>query len=695
MRAELQNGTSLRFASRLTQLLAIGWVAVLALVFMVHGNGGLDFVTLVQLAGVALPTPAIGPHFGEFWRAELMDAGSAIVILATAFAVGAVALNRWIPGRDLLAALFSLAAGLWILSVAVLLVGAVSLARLPWVFLLGACWLLPAARRFFHRPPPDPARLDGWGKLMLVCIIAATVLGLFGAMAPPFEYDEMVYHLGAPAEYLKAGHIVALPHNFYSNLPQLTEMLYLLAMKMSSGVAAKWLHWSFGVFAAVAVYAIAARLWTRRVGVTAAALFYCLPFVNDLSVTARVDLATTFFATLAFGALLVKRKEGSDHGDDDAGWWLAALAVGAAIATKWPAIPVVFLPAAGFVAVTTRSFRRLSIFSLLCFVLVVPWLVKNCLLTGNPVYPLFPGVFPSSHWSAAQASLFAEKHYATFNRADWIQFVERVWHYSFPASAAGGYSGGDPFASPLLLMTAPLILLLRNATLPARRAGWLFAAGYAGWFLLTFRPWRFLFPVFPLAALVGAYALHRLEPLEPARNLLRVAVATVMLAGLAMEGSFVLMDAENNTRVPPEMSALRLAFGQISRDEFAGRLDQGKFEPILWMNQHLPPTARVLYIGEARVYYAQNPVVWSTAFDQSPLEIMLRQARDAKDLFALMRNAHITHVYVNFVELTRLQKNYDYLVNVDFTLLDGLLKNYARLIHLQKFGAVYELENPA
>jgi hypothetical protein len=162
-----------------------------------------------------------------------------------------------------------------------------------------------------------------------------------------------------------------------------------------------------------------------------------------------------------------------------------------------------------------------------------------------------------------------------------------------------------------------------------------------------------------------------------------------------MEGSFVLMDAENNTRVPPEMSALRLAFGQISRDEFAGRLDQGKFEPILWMNQHLPPTARVLYIGEARVYYAQNPVVWSTAFDQSPLEIMLRQARDAKDLFALMRNAHITHVYVNFVELTRLQKNYDYLVNVDFTLLDGLLKNYARLIHLQKFGAVYELENPA
>jgi hypothetical protein len=87
-------------------------------------------------------------------------------------------------------------------------------------------------------------------------------------------------------------------------------------------------------------------------------------------------------------------------------------------------------------------------------------------------------------------------------------------------------------------------------------------------------------------------------------------------------------------------------------------------------------------------------VVWSTAFDQSPLEIMLRQARSAEDLFALMRKAQITHLYVNTAELARLQKNYGCLAGVDFTLLDVFLTNHTRLIHSQKFGAVYELENP-
>ena len=219
---------------------------------------------MADLLRQTLPTLAIGPHFGEFWRAALTDAGCAAAILATAFAVGAVAIDRLTPEKNLLTALFSLAAGLWILSVAILLVGAASISGLPWVFLLAGCWLLPAPREFFHRVGRASERLDGWprsdrgwAKLMLACVIAAALLNLLSAMTPPFEYDELEYHLGAPAEYIKAGRIIALPHNFYSNLPQLTEMLYLLALKMSSGVAAKLLHWSFGVLGAVAVYAIA------------------------------------------------------------------------------------------------------------------------------------------------------------------------------------------------------------------------------------------------------------------------------------------------------------------------------------------------------------------------------------------------------------------------------------------------------
>ena len=496
-------------------------------------------------------------------------------------------------------------------------------------------------------------------------------------MTPPFEYDELEYHLGAPAEYIKAGRIVALPHNFYSNLPQLTEMLYLLALKTSSDIAAKLLHWSFGVLGAVAVYAISSRLWKQQVALSAVALFYCVPFMQDLSETARIDLATTFFAVLALGGLLVW-SEAERKAESGKNWLrLSAITAGCAIATKWTAVPVVLLPSVVFIAAMTKSLRRLSVFCFLSSVFVVPWLMKNWLFTGNPVYPLLDGVFHSPHWSPAQAGLFAQKHYVSFGWDGWAQCVSLIWRYSFK----------EPFAVPLLLMTAPLILLLRNVTPSARRAGWLFVAAYAGWFLLTFRPWRFLFPAFPLAAMVGAVAL------DAVGKWARAVVVAVLLAGLSGMGLNSLVDAENPERVPAQVSFLDYALGEVSREEFIARMGRGTFEPIVWMNHHLPADATVLYVGEARAYYARQRVLWSTAFDQHPLDLLARPPTSAEQLWRKLRARGVTHVYVNFSEWERLRANYGYLLDIDTTAFRQLLQEHAKQVHTSGRGAVWELNS--
>jgi 4-amino-4-deoxy-L-arabinose transferase-like glycosyltransferase len=573
---------------------------------------------------------------------------------------------------------------------------------------------------------------------MLACVIAAALLNLLSAMTPPFEYDALEYHLGAPAEYIKAGRIIALPHNFYSNMPQLTEMLYLLALKMSSGVAAKLLHWAFGVLSAVAVYAVAARLWKKQIGLTAAALFYCIPLMQDLSETARIDLATTFFAVLAFGCLLVwqqerrpavercagsglrradpgcanplRRRDSAARGFAEAraassaqagdprttltalqrsaataGFWFcaAALAAGTAVATKWTAVAVVVLPALIFLVVATKSFRLPSVFCLLSSVFVVPWLLKNWLFMGNPVYPLLDGVFQSQHWSAEQAALFAQKHCASFGWDGCAQFVGLIWQYSFK----------EPFAVPLLLMTAPLILLLRNVTSSARRTGWLFVAAYAGWFLLTFRPWRFLFPTFPLAAMTGAYALHVVARERFVRMIVRAAVTVVVAVGLAEEASVTLVDQQDYKQLPPQMDFVQYALGQVSREEFVERMGGGMFEPILWMNRHLPSTAKVLYVGEARVYYARNPVIWSTAFDQHALSEMSREAATTAQWYNLLRQHGIAYIYINSVELARLSKSYGFLRDVNWRTFYEMLREYAELVHETDRTAVYQLKN--
>jgi hypothetical protein len=636
---------------RLRNLLAVGWVSALAFAFLFAYDGWLIPVQFFQLAGAALPTLAFGPHFPAFMISRLADALCVAGICATAFPLGAAFAGKLTDRRDLFAGLFALALGFWCVAVVVLVIGAFSVRQVPWVFLGLAAWALPAPRSFLRRPR-NGARLDGWSRLMLACVIVAGVLSLFGAMAPPFEYDELEYHLGALAEYQKAGRIVFLAHNFYSNLPQLAEMLYLLATVATSDIAAKLLHWLFGILSAAAVYAVGARLWSRRVAVSAAALFYCAPFVQDLSQTARIDLATTFFAVLAFGALLSSE------------WRLGAIAAGCAVATKWTAVPVVLLPC---LVVFVKAPRRIALFILLSSLFILPWLVKNWLLAGNPVYPLLDWVFSSPHWSAEQATLFARRHYPTFSLSTPVEFFERTWHYSF----------AEPMAVPLLLATAPLVLLLRPADRNAKRAGWLFVAAYAGWFLLTFRPWRFLLPAFPLAALLGAYAIWE------AGKLARAIVGVVLAIGLMRMASVTLVDAEDYKQTPPQMSFLHFGLCQTSRDEFIARMDGGMYEPILWMNENLPASAKVLYVGEARVYYARHDAVWATAFDQSPVI----------KLWGRLREQGITHVYVNHYEWQRLRRGYDYLAGLDPTAWSDFIRQHAEPIHVAGPCVVYALKD--
>jgi hypothetical protein len=143
--------------------------------------------------------------------------------------------------------------------------------------------------------------------------------------------------------------------------------------------------------------------------------------------------------------------------------------------------------------------------------------------------------------------------------------------------------------------------------------------------------------------------------------------------------------------MPPQMSFTQYALGQFTRNEFVARVGKGVLGPIIWMNENLPAGAKVLYVGEARVYYARHSVVWSTAFDQNPLAAMSRQAGTPEELLAALRAQGITHIYVNLSELERLRKGYDYMNDANWELIAGLLQNDAKEIHRSGRGIVYEL----
>jgi hypothetical protein len=281
----------------------------------------------------------------------------------------------------------------------------------------------------------------------------------------------------------------------------------------------------------------------------------------------------------------------------------------------------------------------------------------------------------------SQAAVFSEKHYPAFGWGTLGQFFSLLWNYSFVEAGA----------VPLLLMTTPLVLLVSRFEPAAKRAGWLVAGTYASWFCFTFRPWRFLFPAFGMAAVAGAFAMEKLGREALVRFALRLAVAIVMMASLATLALNDLVDTENPERIPPQMDFLQYALGQFTRDEFIAKMGKGVLEPIVWMNENLPSDAKVLYVGESRVYYAKQPVVWSTAFDQHPLTAMSNEAKTTEEFLGELRAKGVTHVYMNFAELDRLRRGYDYMLDANWNLIRNTLQHHATEVHRTGRGVVYEL----
>ena len=134
-------------------------------------------------------------------------------------------------------------------------------------------------------------------------------------------------------------------------------------------------------------------------------------------------------------------------------------------------------------------------FGLGVLIAVGPWLVKNLIETGNPVYPLAYRLFDGRDWDAALDARWREAHSSsTFSPASLADLALDVAFRS-------------TWVSPLLVGLAPWALLAVHCR---RRAIWLWC--YVGWllfscWLFTHRIDRFWVPLLPVLALLAGVGL--------------------------------------------------------------------------------------------------------------------------------------------------------------------------------------------
>lgn len=420
-------GRALTPPSGLAWRIGVGvlWVAVVLLAYYaVHKP-----VTVADWqALIAAPTDvhvALSAVAGRLWG-EVLDLLAAAWVLLLAGAIGQAVwrVTRWPdPGSALsrlvgsilglavfALALFGIGLAGWLslpLVLALMLVPSVALWRVLWV---QACWWQTTATGWW-RAVWASERIER----VLACFVAAScALVLIAALLPPtLAWDALSYHLVSARQYATSGHVAPDPANPQTYQPQLTEMLYAALYLLRGGdTAAAPLHAGIGLVLLGLIAWWGWRVAGPRGSVRAAALLLGIPTVTLIAGWPYVDLtlaAAEVCALLALVAWDGAVREG--RGAAARGWLMAAgVSGGIALDTKYTAAYA--LAALGalvvlrgvarqvhggpVVARAWAALRPAVVFAATAGVIGSPWLLRNLIVAGDPLFPyhlgpLFPG----------------------------------------------------------------------------------------------------------------------------------------------------------------------------------------------------------------------------------------------------------------------------------------------------------------
>ncbi|MGD9688726.1 MAG: hypothetical protein AB7K52_02805 [Phycisphaerales bacterium] len=547
-------------------------------------------------------------------------------------------------------------------------------------------------------------------------------------------YDVLSYHLQLAQEWATGetvDRVWPLEHNVYSFLPSAVESGYthlaaalgagsrrartggaggvestgLLAYDGAGAMGCQLLHVAYGLIAA-ALVGRATWMVLRRgglggrvpgeLGALAGAMLVATPWMVVVCSMAYVEGAVNAMMAAGLVAAMDERLGPVRRGV------LCGVAVGLATACK-PTAAFMAAPVVGLVllAETPMSgWLRASAGAVVGGVAMFgPFLVRNWLASGNPIFPAGTAWFGTAHWTGEQVSRFASAHTETMGLAGRVGLL-------FEWSGAGGTGlGGEPrgmFHSqwmglfPIGAVMLGLGLLWRPVhRVSAALAGGL-VLGLVWWVSASHCQSRFLLPLgVPLAVGfgigVGRMASWWAEGLD---------ARTARLAMIVVGAAPLFLSAAATRRFLAEQAPVRAAgmpnfdlpvgttrrVGDLVKEELKSLAEQDReglirsLGPEAYVNNFIDrgewgspggerfdagggggAAGKVYLIGSATPFYfrgaASGRVVYHTTYDRSLLGEAMRAHPGQPEMWSEVLLARgIEHVFVDFSEVLRLSE---------------------------------------
>ncbi len=486
-------------------------------------------------------------------------------------------------------------------------------------------------------------------------IFAFLALVLWMTWIPPHQYDSLVYHLPLAQAYVDAHALVAVPGMVYTHFPQNGEMLFALALLLKSDLLAQMFMWLALVLSVLWIFEMG-----RREAPLSAVLLACLLLVTQTSVMllssiAYVESLAMLWTTAAAFSFFRWREVQAADADQRSWLVLSAIFTGLALGTKYYAGITAALIGGWLLvrAALSKKPRSGAVLDLVLYTLVttglfLPWLVKNALMAGNPVFPFFNYLFPSA-------------------QGGWNDLVAKGYFNALTEYRHGGAYLPDLFELPIMLLTNSLHFgrgmdvlgglgwelifwttpLAVWAAFRNRFLRWVlgFCALYLLAWFSTGVVLRFLLPVAPLLCLLSASGLYALW--QALGRFGRAALGTAVGAiGLTHVLLFFFVELG-------VFGAGGLLVGAESPDQYLGRrLDY--YSCARWAQGHVDKNDSILIVGEQRGYYVTQRHLASTVHAPNRYVTWANAAADPSDLARRIRQGGFSDILFVPREMRRL-----------------------------------------
>jgi hypothetical protein len=449
------------------------------------------------------------------------------------------------------------------------------------------------------------------------------------------------------------------------------DMLYLIPLYFHNDIVPNFIHMGFGIGTSLLIFRYLNTKFSRLEGLLGILIFFSTPIVLRMSTVAYVDLGLVFFTTASILSYLHWRNEGYKENK----WlFLSSVTMGLGLGTKYNAlIAWMFLSLAiiFFYARDTGkqwpAIRSGAIFFLISLLIFSPWLIKNLILTGNPLFPLLKGFFNTSADSIAhEGNIYS----VVSGGADMGMFKYRAMQYGenfwetllIPVRfffQGQDYSDRyfDGVLNPVLIIMVPFAFM--NKSFQKDKIFFVIFSIFfifTAFFLDELRI-RYILPFIPLLSILAVMGIMNIFTWSAGKTRpLRYLYAGAILLSLFILGAKNVIYLNNYFQ---SLQPVRFICNMETRDEYLNRHTKS-YDAIRYINRHTPKNARIrLFFLAGRGYYLDRIYEDDPSFGMDVIQGLVANSKDDKTFQRYINSLGWTHLLVRMdLYLKYLQDNY-------------------------------------